>query len=131
MTSRDEAEVPCLRDHQHGDDLHRLQPWCECLGVPVQQLVTNYRFRKSMGWEIGGFGNLYQAYAALPVSPCAQVPTVVRDIIYGWARGFVNPLAVLVFKPQSFTQEALRGAGAWEGAELSCLGCPGVATGIP
>ncbi|CAK0867325.1 unnamed protein product, partial [Prorocentrum cordatum] len=40
--------------------------------------VTNYRFRKSMGWEIT-LPALYQAY----------VPTVVRDIVYGWSRGFV------------------------------------------
>eukprot|EP00448_Togula_jolla_P023100 CAMPEP_0170591238 /NCGR_PEP_ID=MMETSP0224-20130122/12296_1 /TAXON_ID=285029 /ORGANISM="Togula jolla, Strain CCCM 725" /LENGTH=199 /DNA_ID=CAMNT_0010915087 /DNA_START=60 /DNA_END=655 /DNA_ORIENTATION=- len=38
--------------------------------------VTNYRFRKSMGWEIKP-ALLYQAY----------VPTVSRDIVYGWARG--------------------------------------------
>jgi len=41
--------------------------------------VTNYRFRKSMGWEIKA-SLLYQAY----------VPTVARDIIYGWARGFAG-----------------------------------------
>jgi hypothetical protein len=39
--------------------------------------VTNYRFRKSMGWEIKP-ALLYQAY----------IPTVARDIVYGWARGF-------------------------------------------
>jgi len=57
--------------------------------------VTNYRFRKSMGWEIKP-SLLYQAY----------IPTVVRDIIYGWARGFVNPVASAFFKPQTFTQDA-------------------------
>jgi hypothetical protein len=41
--------------------------------------VTNYRFRKSMGWEISP-SLLYQAY----------VPTVARDIVYGWSRGFVG-----------------------------------------
>jgi hypothetical protein len=41
--------------------------------------VTNYRFRKSMGWEITPSA-LYQAY----------LPTVVRDIVYGWSRGFVG-----------------------------------------
>merc|ERR1719210_1028822 len=35
--------------------------------------VTNYRFRKSMNWEIS-LGDLYQAY----------LPTVGRDIVYGW-----------------------------------------------
>merc|ERR1719336_2553495 len=41
--------------------------------------VTNYRFRKSMGWEVK-LPLLYQAY----------IPTVSRDIVYGWARGFVG-----------------------------------------
>jgi len=41
--------------------------------------VTNYRFRKSMGWEIK-MNLLYQAY----------IPTVARDIIYGWARAYVG-----------------------------------------
>lgn len=41
--------------------------------------VTNYRFRKSMGWEITPSA-LYQAY----------LPTVARDIVYGWSRGFVG-----------------------------------------
>jgi len=41
--------------------------------------VTNYRFRKSMGWEIKP-NLLYQAY----------IPTVARDIIYGWARAYVG-----------------------------------------
>ncbi|CAK9004693.1 unnamed protein product [Durusdinium trenchii] len=57
--------------------------------------VTNYRFRKSMGWEIKP-ALLYQAY----------IPTVVRDIIYGWARGFVGVGMAKAFKPQTFTQEA-------------------------
>ena len=37
-----------------------------------------------------------------------QIPTVVRDIIYGWARGFVGVGMASVFKPQTFTQEELR-----------------------
>merc|ERR1719220_3033878 len=41
--------------------------------------VTNYRFRKSMGWEIKA-NLLYQAY----------IPTVARDIVYGWARAVVG-----------------------------------------
>merc|ERR1712146_839543 len=43
--------------------------------------VTNYRFRKSMGWEIKP-ALLYQAY----------VPTVARDIVYGWSRGLCGGL---------------------------------------
>jgi len=41
--------------------------------------VTNYRFRKSMGWEVK-LNLLYQAY----------IPTVARDIVYGWARIYVG-----------------------------------------
>lgn len=36
----------------------------------------------------------------------SEIPTVVRDIIYGWARGFVGVAMASVFKPQTFTQEA-------------------------
>lgn len=39
----------------------------------------------------------------------SEIPTVVRDIIYGWARGFVGVAMASVFKPQTFTQEAARG----------------------
>jgi len=58
--------------------------------------VTNYRFRKSMGWEIKA-SLLYQAY----------VPTVTRDIIYGWARGLVGPLLLDCFAPSTFTHKAM------------------------
>merc|ERR1719436_1289392 len=40
--------------------------------------ITNYRFRKSMGWEISP-SQLYQAY----------LPTVFRDILYGIVRNKV------------------------------------------
>ena len=36
----------------------------------------------------------------------AEVPTVVRDILYGWARGFVAVALSAVWKPQTFVQEA-------------------------
>merc|ERR1719413_226443 len=52
--------------------------------------VTNYRFRKSMGWEINP-ALLYQAY----------VPTVARDIIYGWARGIVGGALNSAFAPET------------------------------
>mmetsp|Transcript_72761 Transcript_72761/g.213233 ORF Transcript_72761/g.213233 Transcript_72761/m.213233 type:complete len:316 (+) Transcript_72761:92-1039(+) len=52
--------------------------------------VTNYRFRKSMGWEIK-LGLLYQAY----------VPTVTRDIVYGWARGFCGSKVIALVNPTS------------------------------
>merc|ERR1719198_2559165 len=42
--------------------------------------VTNFRFRKSMNMPIDSFTVLYQAYP----------PTVFRDIVYGWSRGFVG-----------------------------------------
>ncbi|CAE6926975.1 unnamed protein product [Symbiodinium natans] len=61
--------------------------------------VTNYRFRKSMGWEIKA-SLLYQAYV--------QVPTVARDIIYGWARGLANTYLQDTIAPSTFTHKARR-----------------------
>jgi len=60
--------------------------------------VTNYRFQKSMNpdWEIQP-SLLYQAY----------VPTVARDIIYGWARGLVGTFFQDLFAPEEFTHKAL------------------------
>ncbi|CAJ1406667.1 unnamed protein product [Effrenium voratum] len=58
--------------------------------------VTNYRFRKSMGWEIK-VALLYQAY----------IPTVARDIIYGWARGLVQPWLLDTIAPTTFTHKAM------------------------
>merc|ERR1712187_579296 len=58
--------------------------------------VTNYRFRKSMGWEIK-LGSLYQAY----------VPTVARDIIYGWARGVVGGMVTKSVAPEAFVLKAI------------------------
>merc|ERR1740129_1898223 len=57
--------------------------------------VTNYRFRKSMGWEIKA-SLLYQAY----------IPTVTRDIVYGWARGFVGGVITSSFAPDTFVAKA-------------------------
>lgn len=45
--------------------------------------ITNYRFRKSMGWSVE-LGNLYQAY----------LPTVFRDILYGIVRNQVQPMMI-------------------------------------
>jgi len=58
--------------------------------------VTNYRFRKSMGWEIKP-ALLYQAY----------VPTVTRDIVYGWARGVVGAALSKSMSPDTFTMQAI------------------------
>mmetsp|Transcript_26373 Transcript_26373/g.73721 ORF Transcript_26373/g.73721 Transcript_26373/m.73721 type:complete len:300 (-) Transcript_26373:242-1141(-) len=57
--------------------------------------VTNYRFRKSMGWEINP-ALLYQAY----------VPTVARDIIYGWARGLVGGWLASAIQPETFSAKS-------------------------
>merc|ERR1719229_1436178 len=53
--------------------------------------ITNYRFRKSMGWEIKP-ELLYQAY----------IPTVARDIVYGWARNYVGGALNSGIAPASF-----------------------------
>jgi len=58
--------------------------------------VTNYRFRKSMGWEIKP-ALLYQAY----------IPTVSRDIVYGWARGVVGAVLAEQMAPETFTAKAV------------------------
>jgi len=57
--------------------------------------VTNYRFRKSMGWEIRP-ELLYQAY----------IPTVSRDIVYGWARGFVGGMTSAWLAPETMLAKA-------------------------
>jgi len=57
--------------------------------------VTNYRFRKSMGWEIKP-ALLYQAY----------IPTVSRDIVYGWARGICGGLVASALSPETFVAKA-------------------------
>ena len=46
-------------------------------------------------------------YCQMVLDGCrAEVPTVVRDILYGWARGFVAVALSAVWKPQTFVQEA-------------------------
>jgi len=62
--------------------------WLFCT---VMLPVTNYRFRKSMGWEINP-ALLYQAY----------IPTVARDIVYGWSRGVVGNLLNTAIAPDTF-----------------------------
>eukprot|EP00435_Cladocopium_sp_Y103_P000453 s4307_g1.t1 len=69
--------------------------------------VTNYRFRKSMGWPIK-VDLLYQAY----------IPTVVRDILYGWARGLSQPFLLDLFAPTTFFHKAaVFGLTIW----VSCI----------
>merc|ERR1719401_2789772 len=67
--------------------------WLFCT---VMLPVTNYRFRKSMGWEINP-ALLYQAY----------IPTVARDIVYGWSRGAVGGLLVQTLEPETFFAKSL------------------------
>ena len=73
--------------------------------------VTNYRFRKSMGWEIKP-SLLYQAYVwhskrhQMNSKVIFEVPTVARDIIYGWARGLVGTFFQELFAPEIFTHKA-------------------------
>lgn len=58
--------------------------------------VTNYRFRKSMGWEIK-VPLLYQAY----------VPTVARDAAYGASRGVVGAWLLTQMPHETHFQKAL------------------------
>merc|ERR550525_1233838 len=74
--------------------------------------VTNYRFRKSMGWEIKA-SLLYQAY----------IPTVTRDIVYGWARGFVGGFISSSFAPQSYLAKSFAfGVTVWAACIISSPG---------
>merc|ERR1719433_2677781 len=66
--------------------------WLFCT---VMLPVTNYRFRKSMGWEINP-ALLYQAY----------IPTVTRDIVYGWSRGAVGNALNDAMQPETFAAKA-------------------------
>jgi len=71
--------------------------------------VTNYRFRKSMGWEIK-MNLLYQAY----------IPTVTRDIIYGWARGCVGGKIVSSWSPGGPVESAFQfGVVIWAACIIS------------
>merc|ERR1719195_1635017 len=71
--------------------------------------VTNYRFRKSMGWEIKA-SLLYQAY----------LPTVTRDIVYGWARGFVGGLISSSWNPEGVVGKAFQfGVVIWAACIIS------------
>ena len=58
--------------------------------------ITNYRFRKSMGWEIK-VSLLYQAY----------IPTVTRDIVYGWARGVCGGMVNSALQPETFFMKSV------------------------
>jgi hypothetical protein len=78
--------------------------WLFCT---VMLPVTNYRFRKSMGWEIK-VADLYQAY----------IPTVARDIVYGWARGVCGPMVSNAMQPDTFFMKAVAfGITVW----LACI----------
>lgn len=74
--------------------------------------VTNYRFRKSMGWEIK-IDLLYQAY----------IPTVARDIVYGWARSCVGGMIVSSVCPETFFLKAFWfGVTVWAACIISSPG---------
>jgi len=69
--------------------------------------VTNYRFRKSMNLEIRA-ALLYQAY----------IPTVARDIVYGWSRGILTGVVNGQMNPESALGKAAAfGVTIW----LACI----------
>jgi len=76
--------------------------------------ITNYRFRKAMGWDITA-ANLYQAY----------LPTVLRDILYGIVRNKV--MAFMVGRsPQSAQTNAGRFTNMFATVIAACvLSAPG------
>lgn len=74
--------------------------------------VTNYRFQKSMGWEINP-ALLYQAY----------IPTVARDVAYGAARGIVGEALHRRFSPGTLPGKAmLFGVTVWASCIISSPG---------
>merc|ERR1719229_1407704 len=83
--------------------------WLFCT---VMLPVTNYRFRKSMGWEINP-ALLYQAY----------IPTVARDIVYGWSRGAVGGALNSALAPESaFGRAAVFGLTVFAACIISSPG---------
>jgi|Transcript_62991 hypothetical protein len=72
--------------------------------------ITNYRFRKSMGWAIGGAGDLYQAY----------LPTVGRDVMYGIARNKMMAW-VLASDPKLMATPAGRAKAMFATVIFSCV----------
>jgi len=80
--------------------------WLFCT---VMLPVTNYRFRKSMGWEIKA-SLLYQAY----------IPTVARDIIYGFARAYVGGIITSSWDPEGVVGKAFQfGVVIWAACIIS------------
>eukprot|EP00928_Gymnodinium_smaydae_P015264 TRINITY_DN15612_c0_g4_i1.p1 TRINITY_DN15612_c0_g4~~TRINITY_DN15612_c0_g4_i1.p1 ORF type:complete len:324 (-),score=55.23 TRINITY_DN15612_c0_g4_i1:235-1206(-) len=69
--------------------------------------VTNYRLCKSLNLEIKA-SNLYKAY----------IPTVARDIVYGWSRSVLKPSVNSFFRPHGSTGKAMAfGLVIW----ISCI----------
>jgi len=118
-----------LHHHAPGLELGIAATLCTSIGSSRQ--VTNYRFRKSMGWEIKA-SLLYQAYVPrlrlvtlLPARAwllaCLEIPTVARDIIYGWARGLANTYLQDTIAPTTFTHKAKGMSRVWRCLErFSC-----------
>jgi len=71
--------------------------------------ITNYRFRKAMGWPITT-GDLYQAY----------LPTVLRDIIYGIVRNKVMA-AMVAMSPERAGTNAGRFVNMFVTVMASCV----------
>merc|ERR1740129_2114974 len=71
--------------------------------------VTNYRFRKSMGWEVRA-NLLYQAY----------IPTVARDIVYGFSRAYVGSMITGSWSPEGVVGKAFQfGVVIWAACIIS------------
>lgn len=73
---------------------------------PIFQYQNTSAFRVHFPSSyVGGWQPVWLAGWRM-TAPCVEVPTVARDIIYGWARGLVGGFFQDLFAPEEFTHKA-------------------------
>ena len=80
------------------DPLFQTVPFCSIFSIQTLQPVPTFldRWANSFNVSIG----------LNPQAGVTQIPTVTRDIIYGWARGLVGPWLLEIFAPTTFFHKA-------------------------
>lgn len=75
-------------------------------------MIQNFACKKCASEHFFAVKNLVQQAPPFPtfihlifIPKKPKVPTVTRDIIYGWARGLVGPLLLDCFAPSTFTHK--------------------------
>lgn len=75
---------------------HQVGPKCPIVifSKPYDLIISGLRGHLPMGhpWPLSHW--------------CAEIPTVVRDILYGWARGLAGPFLLDLFAPTTFFHKA-------------------------